>query len=160
MSTRLRLRRADGRLYLQRWGWEWKKLGGIFIHCMTAPDPGIDLHDHPFTFWSLILSGGYIEERLPTRDACGYAGYAEHIESKFGASCSRGPKSARKRWSLKCMRLDECHRITQLKKKTWTIVIHGPNRRAWGFYLPTGWVDEKTYDQTVRAERRDLFEEK
>lgn len=42
---------------------------------------------------------------------------------------------------------------------TWTLVVHGPSRRRWGFYLPTGWMLGTDYDRTVRAERRDLYAE-
>jgi hypothetical protein len=56
------------------------------------------------------------------------------------------------------MRLDECHTIFRLRRRTcWTLVIRGPRRRVWGFYLPTGWLPEAVYDATVRAERRDLW---
>ena len=58
------------------------------------------------------------------------------------------------------MRLDECHTITDLPKgRSWSLVIGGPRRRRWGFYLPTGYVDERTYDETVRANRRDMWAE-
>ncbi len=157
MGTRLRLTRADGRIYLDRWGIERKWLGGIFLHKMEGPDPGLDLHDHPWSFISMPIVGGYVEERLETRKACAWAAGAELIEKDFGESARRGERVIRHRFRWRMMRLDECHRITGLLRRTvWTIVIHGPSRRKWGFYLPTGWVDQPTYDNSVRAERRDM----
>lgn len=157
--ARLRLRRFDGQVYLDRWGLESRKMGGVFLHRMTAPDPGVDLHDHPWTFASLVLAGGYVEERALIRRAPWLASQAEADEDAGSVRPQpRGPVSTRRRWSIKVMRLDECHRITALLAPvTWTLVIHGPTRRAWGFYLPTGWVDEHTYDTTVRVNRRDLW---
>lgn len=142
MSARLRLRRADGAIYLDRWGWECR-LGGIFLHRMDAPDPGKDLHDHPWWFTSLILSGGYREQRAPIRFP-----YA-----KVGR--------LRKPGSIRVTRLDECHTITDLwrRGRSWSLVLHGPKRRDWGFYVDGKWISWRTYDETVRAERRDLWAE-
>ena len=139
----MRLRRGDGEVYLDRYGLECR-LGGVFLHKMEAPDPGIHRHDHPWVFWSLVLKGGYTEERQDARTA-------------------PGPVPAvvvRRCWSVKAVRLDECHRIFKLHRvPTWTLVLRGPKRRDWGFYLPTGWMDWRTYDATVRAEARDLWVE-
>jgi hypothetical protein len=60
MASRIRLRREDGRVYLNRWGFECDRIGGVFLRKMEAPDPGLDLHDHPWSFVSLILKGGYV----------------------------------------------------------------------------------------------------
>lgn len=163
MSARMRLRRADGRVYLDRWGIEWKRLGGIFLHKMEAPDPGVDLHDHPWTFLSLILWGGYTEERIETRLAPNAAQVAEtwkQVQPRGTWASTRGDTVHRNRLSLRVMRLDECHRITWLNRPTsWSLVIHGPNRRTWGFYLPAGYMPWREYEATVRAERRDMHAE-
>ena len=171
MSARMRLRRADGSIYLDRWGFEWpskreatetrderRPWFGVFVHRMDAPDPGIDLHDHPWWFGSLILWGGYTEERAALRVAPWFATLADHWENEDEV---RRGVVVRRRWlSWRTMRLDECHRITQLDRPhVWTLVIHGPWRRGWGFYLPSGFMDWRTYDSTVRAERRDMWAE-
>lgn len=154
--VRMRLRRYDGRIFLDRWGVEAEKLGGIFVHKMSAPDPGFDLHDHPWWFASLIIAGGYTEERAPSRRAPRLA----ELHEAFPEIIAGGYTEERRRWSVRFLRLDEAHRIVDLDGRVcWTIVVHGPNVRRWGFFLPTGWVDEYTYDQTVRAERRDLWNE-
>jgi hypothetical protein len=53
------------------------------------------------------------------------------------------------------MRLDECHRITHVNADTWTLVIHGPSRRTWGFYEPNNYVASESYS----TRRRELREE-
>lgn len=106
---------------------------------MTAPDPGIDLHDHPWKFHSLILRGGYIEERADIRTP---------TETRSHAWAAG---------TLHSFPLTDCHRIVLLEKKpTWTLVFRGPIRRRWGFYEPAGWVHHRDSDHS----RRDLRAEK
>jgi hypothetical protein len=136
---RLRLRRNDGAVYLDRWGWRCRWFG-VYLHRMTAPDPGRDLHDHPWWFASLILRGGYCEERAETR----VASRLSLIADAYPETCRPGLISHRYAFSssmLRTMRMDECHRITALHRNpTWTLVLTGPNRRSWGFYEPDGFV--------------------
>lgn len=153
LYCRLTLRRADGRVYLNRWGISHDRIGGVLLHRMDAPDPGIDLHDHPWTFVSIVLWGGYTEHRADIRNAPEFATLAEEFPT-----CTRGFPVERRPFSIKVMRLDECHTITDLhRRRCWTLVIKGPRRRKWGFYLPSGYMGEAQYDATVRAERRDLW---
>lgn len=133
-----------------------KRLGAVFLHRMEAPDPGVDLHDHPWWFVSLVLRGGYTEERAAVREAAFFADVAE----RFPVSTHRGIVTERPAGSIKSMRLDECHRIIRLTGRTsWSLVITGPVVRRWGFFLPSGWISEPEYDATVRAERRDMWVE-
>jgi hypothetical protein len=154
--VRMRLRRADGRVFIERWGAEIERLGGIFVHRMSAPDPGVDLHDHPWWFVTVPLVGSYTEQRAPIREAPAWARVAE----KFPETVTQGVVQRLYRWRPRLMRLTECHRITDLHTPVvWTLVVHGPNRRRWGFYLPDGWMDEHTYAREVRSQRRDMWDE-
>jgi len=73
------------------------------------------------------------------------------ISEQWPETCTRGVVGQRRRWTLKCMRLDECHRITELtKRRSWSLIVRGPKRRGWGFYAPDGWIPWTIYD----AERR------
>jgi hypothetical protein len=150
----MRLRRADGAVYLDRWGWECS-LFGVFVHRMTAPDPGQDLHDHPWTFVTFPFAD-YEEQRADTRLASTYATMAD----AYPGTSHRGTLERVRRFRPRLMRLDECHRITGLsRRRVWTIVVHGPKRRGWGFYLPTAWMPQHVYGRTVRAERRDMHDD-
>lgn len=157
LYRRLTLRRADGQVYLNRWGLGHDRIGRVLLHKMEAPDPGVDLHDHPWWFVSIVLWGGYTEQRADIREAPMFARIAE----KHGKpGCRRGVVDERRPGTARLMRLTECHTITALHRRTcWTLVIGGPRRRKWGFYLPTGYMVEAEYDATVRAERRDLWSE-
>lgn len=161
LVRRMILRRADGRIYLNRWGIGHKKIGSIFLHRMDAPDPGIDLHNHPWWFASLVLWGGYIEERANSDDAPALARHAEQLDvPRWGVHWPRGTVVRRRPGSFRSLDLGECHTITGLlRSRCWTLVVTGPTRRTWGFFLPTGFVDEDEYDRTVRVDRRDLWNE-
>lgn len=151
---RLTLRRQDGRVYLDRWGIGHDRIGRIMVHRMQAPDPGLDLHDHPWWFTTIVLWGGYTEQRANIREAPALAAIAE----AYPRTCTRGVLERRQPWRPRVMRMDECHSITALQRRTsWSLVIGGPRRRVWGFYLPAGYMTEAEYDRTVRAERRDLW---
>lgn len=136
MSTKLTLRTNRGTLYLARRGWE-NRLFGVFLHRIDSPDPGEKLHDHPWWFASLILRGGYSEVRSLTR------AYAPI-------------QVIRNRWSLRSLRLDECHRIINVEPGTITLVIRGPKVRHWGFYdhlsalAPMRWI---YWEELSRTER-------
>lgn len=154
MRRRLRLRRSDGQVYLERWGLAHRRIGGVFLHRMTAPDPGLDLHDHPWTFLTVPLWGGYEEERLDGRRAQLWAKRSERLME--AATLRRGKVEHRRAFRPRRMRLDECHRITRLTRPAvWTLVLLGPVRRGWGFYTPDGFVDHEAYSQA----RRDLWAE-
>lgn len=142
MSARFRLRRPDGNVYLERWGFELGKAGkwgGIFLHHMTGPDPGIDMHDHPWWFGSLVLKGGYGEVRAD-------------VSAGHDTTPSLRPSRWRRWLSWGTTPLHMAHSITQLRSpSTWTLVIHGFRRRDWGFYTPDGWVFHLDYDDSRRG---------
>lgn len=154
---RLTLRRGDGTTYLDRWGISHPRLGGVLLHRMDAPDPGVDLHDHPWWFVSLILAGGYVEERASTRLASEIAGMAEARERRTGQYEPRGTRITRRRWSVRTLPCTECHRIVALTgRRSWSLVINGPRRGTWGFYEPDGFVvhvDQSTERRNLEALR-------
>ncbi|HET6154348.1 MAG TPA: hypothetical protein VFE15_15495 [Marmoricola sp.] len=80
-----------------------------------------DMHDHPWDFMSVILSGSYVET---TPD-----GEQEH-----------GPGSVLIRTA------EQLHRLTLPNRQpVWTLVVLGPPRRRWGYATERGWVDWRTY---------------
>lgn len=136
MTARLTLRRNDdGEIYLKRYGIEHARIGGVFVHRMSAPDPGKDLHNHPWRFWSLILWGGYVE-------AVPWEPRPFHVN-----------RMNIRRWgSWQRFDLTQRHRITHLRRRSsWSLVIHGPHKRSWGFFTPDGYVDRQDYDESRRG---------
>lgn len=104
---------GDG-VYLTRWRVIQTPLFGIYVHRFTGPDPRRTLHDHPWPFVSIILSGGYVERRLnPTNMVVNEGRLVRRIN---------------------IMRRGDAHSITRLcKNPTWSIVLAGRRARTWGY---------------------------
>lgn len=168
LRPRLVLRRRGGRKYLTRWGWS-TRFGGIFLHRMDSADPGVDLHDHPWPFLSVILRGYYVELTSKVDEAVMRARLAERFHTgptRFGTFkdvLGRGMPVKRTRFNW--LGLGRAHRIVVVEPGTLTLVFHGPRRRdrktersSWGFFTRDGWVDELTYAETderdIEAEGR------
>tara|TARA_B110000208_G_C11730679_1_gene416289 strand:+ start:995 stop:1447 length:453 start_codon:yes stop_codon:yes gene_type:complete len=95
----------------------------IFIHKFLKSDPD-DLHDHPWNYFTFILSGGYWEHTTT---------------GKFW----RRPFSCiyRKAKSLHRIELD------REKPYCWTLFIPCRRKRDWGFVTKDGWVTNKQYNK-------------
>jgi hypothetical protein len=117
--------RSDIHDYMERWivRTPWFM---VRLHHILRSDRGVDLHDHPFDFVSVILRGGYTEVH--------------------GGSCP-GIASYRA-GSVLFRRAEDLHRLV-LDRPAWTVVFTGPVRRTWGFSTPTGWVDWREYDDST-----------
>lgn len=136
----------DGRPFLDRWGLVHERVGGFYLHHIAGPDPGKDLHDHPWAFISIVLRGGYTEQHAPTAIAVDIARSAE-MGHRWGTD--RKPRVWR-RWTVHRMPLSIAHRIVNARRNTWTLVLRGPTRRVWNFYPPTGKVAWTEYDYAAR----------
>lgn len=100
--------------YLVRWIIIGTPYFSIYLHKIATPDSRPVLHDHPWTFVSFILRGGYDEVRLNKHTLNQYA------------------KSVR---FLNIMRRDDAHFIQRLHKgPAWTLVFTGRRRRTWGYW--------------------------
>lgn len=114
--------RADPSVtYLTRWRILQTPWFGIYIHKIYLHDSDVHLHDHPWPFVSLVLRGGYCEQRQT--------------------------KVIRRGWmSLGFRRSTDLHRIVDLlRRPTWTLLLVGRKRRRWGFQTDSGWIDYRTY---------------
>lgn len=112
----------------------------VFVHRLGTPDPGEDLHDHPFSFLGFILWGGYDEYVELVRDALSPGGQTAVARASH-------PVRTWRTGSVHTIRMDQCHRIFNLRRTpTWTMIITGPRAgRTWGFYTPDGFIDEGEY---------------
>lgn len=91
-----------------------------YLHRFVAEDADEWVHDHPWR-WSLaiVLTGGYVEERLIWFDPL--TGWAARWRRIGG-------------WRrLNLIRGGDFHRITKSQPETWTLFIHGPRVKGWGF---------------------------
>lgn len=128
--------------YMRRWiaRFSW---GTLRLHNIRKSDEGRDYHDHPFTFTSLILKGGYVEHRPGCR--CWVFVPTEETISPPSGPCKRYGAL-----SIVHRKAEEFHRLELIDEKpTWTFVIAGPYRRDWGFLLPSGkWQDHRDYHRS------------
>jgi len=103
----------------------------IKLHKLLSSDTDRYLHDHPWHWFSLMLSGSYSEERP-------------------GSVKVHRPGSMRIRWA------SSPHRLTLLTPHVWTLFITGGRlpgddngKRRWGFHTPDGW---RPYNEIVSGD--------
>lgn len=93
--------------------------GAIYIHHWHRPDADLDCHDHPWWFGVFVLSGGYVEE----------------LRYLPGDPRSWTDRITRCRLSWHSMPMNLAHRVIDLRPNTWTLLMIGPRRQDWAFYV-------------------------
>ena len=103
----------------------------IFIHHILESDND-ELHDHPWGYFTLILSGGYFEH-LKLKDA-------ETGEDRV-VKIWRGPGFYQSVSSSWVHRLE----LDKTRGETWTLFIPYRQEKEWGFYTKNGYIDNEEY---------------
>lgn len=90
-------------------------LPGIYLHFFHRGDQDRDLHNHPWqSSWSLIIWGGYEEERLVN---------GKVLTKRFTPG------------SVNSIKADDFHRVTLLNSAgCWSLFFAGDRMQEWGFY--------------------------
>ena len=92
---------------------------GRALHRFTRPEPFANPHDHPWSFDTHIVAGGYVEEVFTFRPDGGWQ--SELIERLPGTTHH--------------ITADHIHRIVALPaEESWTLVRAGPNERMTHFW--------------------------
>lgn len=91
----------------------------VFLHHLMSSDEDRALHDHPWTFITWLVSGGYWEHTTTER-------------------------IWRKRFSV-LYRPAEWQHCLELTKPVWTVVVKFKSRRTWGFITKDGWQKWTNY---------------
>lgn len=139
-------------VYLRRffiWRPKDKSKGGsVFLHHIINSDDDPDPHDHPFDFTSLILWGGYSDERWWWWDMSG----CKTWDGKDLPSHRFGPIYDNVRpLSVVHRKAEHIHRVRLHTdfycepKSAWTLVFTGPYRREWNFVTKLGFVHWRKY---------------
>lgn len=136
--TRVRIIKVEDEKYLLRFYIKHssKHLPGIYLHHFYRGDQDRDLHNHPWDrSVSIILTGGYFEERLPKKEK-GKPWYRTKLRKLHPGS-------------FNIIKGDDFHRIDLLGKPTWTLFTSGKKIKNWGFMLrETGkFLDHESYDK-------------
>lgn len=121
------------RVYVAHWrGWR------VYLHRFVSADGDRFLHDHPFRSVAVVLSGGYVEERLLALDLPTPLVRCRAV-----------------RW-LNFLAPRTFHRIARVDAGTWTLFIHSPHRKSWGFLMPSsvgyGLLYTNPFDQTAQGQ--------
>ena len=122
--TKRNIYRKPGELYLTRYVFFQCRFFGIYLHKFWVSDYNVP-HDHPWNFFSFILTKGY-REHLPD-----------------GTSIWRGV------FSPKFRTANEFHWVELSNGPAWTVFIRGPSKRRWGFLTSEGWVDHDEYNERL-----------
>jgi len=128
------IRDQSGKLIFRRWELLRTPWFSVFLHGMYAREGDQDLHchDHPWSFFSMVLWGGYFEVQHNT---------AEQWFRTRGIGSMAFQKAS-----------GQCHRILGLLgAKSYSLVVAGRRTRAWGYWTQDGWVDNVTYRKRKRA---------
>lgn len=105
---------------------------GVYLHDIFEPDGDRDPHNHPWSFLSVVLRGGYTERlhRIPWVDL------------------SWNKAQTWRRGSVHYMGRDTAHRIIKTEPGLMTLIITGPRRSSgWGFFTEGGWVSWQEYEK-------------
>jgi len=108
----------------------------IFLHKIVKSDNDESLHDHPWSFFNIILSGGYYESLFKRGESNNITG--ETITWRPPGYYSKN-------------KAKHCHKIT-LKNNTpcWTLFVPFKRVRPWGFWKKNDedaltWVESSEY---------------
>lgn len=129
------LHHADGSLYMGRYVLFESRWLSARIHHIASADLDRDMHDHPWDFVSILLSGGYLEQQPLMFHRPEFT--EDHTEVRRGR-WRAAPSIARRRAT-------DRHLISFVQPNTWSLFIYGPSRQWWGFYTRTGKIHWKDY---------------
>lgn len=107
---------GDGGIFFRRYTLLKTKRCAIYLHEFFRGDLDRCLHDHPWSFVSVVLKGGYWEVMQ------------DGWHWRPPGSILFRPAETRHRIVL-----------SSAAPKTWSLVVVGRVQRAWGFYTLNGW---------------------
>jgi len=94
---------------------------GVYLHKFHRGDDDRALHNHPW-MWarSLILVGGYVEER--------------RVSFPWDTARYRVARRIVRAGAYNRIDADDFHRVELLEKDCWSLFIAGPKTGSWGFW--------------------------
>ncbi len=140
------IRSRTGKLHFQRWRVLWTPWFSIFVHRILEKDQDKHCHDHPWSFFSLILWGHYFQLRFTSAD-----GHSQNQDLQLRRrslfTWERTPAEG------------VFHKIYEVPTPTWSLILAGPSRRVWGYATEEGWVNNVDYRSLKHAGYWDAHEE-
>lgn len=122
--------RVHKELYLERYIIFKCRFFGLYLHKFHQGDYDVP-HDHPWDFWTWVLSKGYWEDVYTYKPEES----SPTIESVF-----------RRPLSLRFVRAETLHKVRlEANKKPWSLCLTFKKRREWGFRGGQLWIHHKKY---------------
>lgn len=123
-------------------------LFGICVHKLCRSDYDRALHDHPWWFISLVLSGGYIEVHQPDpgrkNQRIGTDGLVWVWRAPW--SIAHRPAEWRHRVIIPAVVVTDVPDAMRRGRPAWTLVLMGPRVRKWGFWIDSKWCWWRRHD--------------
>ncbi len=131
---RIVMDRVENEPYLERYYLFLKERNrfpfNVFLHKFLKSDPD-DVHDHPWSYATLILKGGYWEW-IPQFNSAG---------EKIGEVAAwRGPGHFRISPARSYHRIELDPAVT-----AWTLFMPGVKQKDWGFLVRNQWIQWEEY---------------
>jgi hypothetical protein len=114
-----------GEMYLTRLHLIATPWFAVMLHWIHRPDPDAHLHDHPVDFVTVVLRGGYVEERPSPYPL------TLHLTAR--------------RFVPRFVPARTAHRVVYVEPNTTTLVFAGPVVRPWGYHTEKGWIPWREY---------------
>lgn len=138
IGKRIDIEDCEHRPYLTRW--HLIRVGerfALMLHKFHRSDEDRELHDHPWSFITLILTKGYWEHREICQEHDGASALRPCLRCKLGTV--RGIKRYwYPRFSVLFRRAEWRHRVEIKNAPVYTLVLRLGRRREWGFWNKAG----------------------
>lgn len=133
--------RGDTEPYLIRWSLLTLPWFAIKLHKILVSDEEC-LHDHPWSFLSIILKGGYTEEApwMQVRD----------VRTEPPLIYARTEKKWYPPGSFLWRPSPWPHRL-EVTEPCWTLVVTFKRTREWGFFTKFGWIPWFKYNHQTHC---------
>lgn len=143
-KKRKEILRDDNSVYLIRWNLFECKYFSIKIHKILLSDHDC-MHDHPWSFVSIILWGGYVEHReigeiLP-----------HHVNHNPCEIQFESVSKIMHPFSILYRKATDIHRL-EIHQPAITLVITFKKIREWGFWTKLGWIEWFKYNSNQKCD--------
>lgn len=116
----------------------------LFLHNILRPDRDRHLHNHPWNrSYSIVLHGGYVEERLLLAHGsctCDARGHMEPCTAHEGTLIRKLVPGDQNELSR-----NDFHRIVEVQPDTWTLFLHDERVGEWGYHVDSKFVLRDDY---------------
>lgn len=130
--------------YMMRW---WKIMRNwalnCYYHIVLRSDDDTAHHDHPWWSFSIVLDGGYFEERILPGGI--------HQRKWYGPGSMLFRRTGKTAHRLVLAKVGGLIGGPSDEKPATTIFITGPVLRRWGFHHTDQWVDAYEWDNYCQA---------